>query len=128
MFVRVDRSRGKPGAFGDPVMVELSGLGNGEDSQRNSGAKTFIDNAEVERHRNGRRFIGGGIVEFPVQQDGDGNDAGFFPGKLDQSQRARPLVGWSLASVLRYGFLAVELVTAKTDWQCPDEGERDDGE
>ena len=114
-FVRIDRALGKPRPFCDPDMIELSGLGDGEDSLRNPGAKTFIDDPEVERHWNGRRFIGTCVVELPVQHDCDGNDAGFFPRQLDQSQRAWTLVGRSLAPVLRCWFLAEEPATAKTD-------------
>ena len=99
---RVDGSSGKPCAFRNPNVVELSGLSDSENALRDSGAKSFIDNAEVEGHWNRRCFVRASIVKLAVDHDRNRNDSSFFARgrKLNQSSSARALVDGGLASVL----------------------------
>lgn len=115
------RTLGQPGSLCDPFMIELSRLGDGEETLRNAGAKAFVDDPEVERHRNRISFIGLGIVKLAIHHDGNGNDAGFAGvGNLHQSERSRPLVS-VLARMVLSEFLRVDWLnrTAK-----PDDGNR----
>lgn len=101
VFRRVDRSRGKPFPFGNPGVVQLPRLCNRKEALRHAGAKTFVDDAEVESHGNGRSFVGAGVIKFSVHHDGDGNDASFaFWRKLNQSEGSRPLVNRGFTAVL----------------------------
>ena len=77
---RVDGSSGKPCAFRNPNVVELSGLSDSENALRDSGAKSFIDDAEVEGHGNRRSFVRASVVKLAVDHDGDRNDAALFTG------------------------------------------------
>jgi hypothetical protein len=100
--------RRKPRAFGDPHVVELSRLRDSEEALRHTAAKTFIDDAEVESHGNGRSFIRACIVKFSVHHDGNGNDAAFLARRAKAgSVPGRAVPWWTPAcahtAVLRLG-------------------------
>ena len=103
VFLRIFAPRGKPRAFRDPVMIQLSGLRDREMPCDTPAAKAFVDNSEVESHGNGRALYEPGVIKFAVHHDGNGNDARFLPlGESCTSPNgARPLVGGRLTSVLR---------------------------
>jgi len=125
VFIGVNRSRGKPRTFGDPDVIELSWLRYREDALRDAGAKSFIDNAEIESHGNGRSFIGTGVVKFSVHHDGNGNKAGFLAvgRKLDQCERARSLVGRGFVAILRRRTLGCQHRTGEPDQYRQNDGE-----
>lgn len=85
---------GHPCALGNPVMVQLARLRNGKNALRDARAKAFIHDAEIERHGNGSRMVGAGIVELAVQHDHDRDEARLaLIGYLHQSERAGSLFG-----------------------------------
>ena len=84
---------GQPGAFGNPLTIELSGLRDSKKALRDAGAEGFVDDAEIERHRNRIGFIGIGIEKLAIQHDGNRNDARLaFVRDLHQAERARAVI------------------------------------
>ncbi len=128
MFVWDPLSRRNPGTFGNPDMVELSGLRNREDALRDAAAKAFIDNPKIEGHGDRRCFIRTRIVKFSIHHNGDGSEASFLASgrKLDQSQSTRPLVDRRLVPVVRQN-LGFKPRTGKPGICQPNHGGEGDG-
>ena len=96
------RALGKPGSFCNPFVIQLSRLRDGKEALRHARAESLVHDAEIERHRNGSRLEGFGIVELATHHDGDRNEVSFaFIGNLDQSERAGALIGVLALAMLR---------------------------
>jgi hypothetical protein len=86
---------GKPGSRTDPWTRRVDGLAvqsaaDGEEAERIAGARAFVNNAGVERHRNGVGFVVSGVVVFAIDHDEDRQQRGLVVfGNLEHSQGAR---------------------------------------
>jgi hypothetical protein len=63
-----------PGARAEPrrcgiLSVAVQGIVDGEQAERTARLLDFVDVAGIQSHRDGVRFVGGGIPELAVNQD-----------------------------------------------------------
>ena len=93
-FVRGLGPGGKPGSGADPgtsrvCSLAMQSAAHGKQTERIAGARTFINNAGVERHGDGVSFVICGVVVLAVDQNEDRQESGFaIFGKLEHSQGA----------------------------------------
>jgi len=74
-------------------MIQLPGLRDCERSLRHPRPECLVDHSEIDRHGNGRGFIGAGVVILPVYHDDDRNQPRFARAReLNQSESARSRV------------------------------------
>jgi len=84
-------------------MIQLPRLCDREYAFGDSGFEAFVNNSELEGHRDRRSLKRAGVEKFPIHQDGDGYQAGLLSlcRQLDQSKRTRLLDLGSLMPVSR---------------------------
>jgi len=98
-----------PRAFCHPLhafvwILGLQRAGHRKQSQRNSGAHSFIDSVAPQRHGHRRSLVGAGIVIFAVNQDGDRNQVGFaLRRQFEQAEGPRAFAGLLLSARRREG-------------------------